>query len=84
MWGETESISQITTTYEVGENYRGILADLTCGILEKRTSWSDQQTHDDLLAVYRHHRQQLECPPILDNSREGSGLPHVGLGLMPG
>ena len=80
---ETESISWSTTAYEVGKNYRGVLADLTYNLVGKGVSKSDRHTYDDLPVVCRHHRQQLECPPAPDNSREGFGPLRADLGLMP-
>lgn len=81
---EAESLSWTTTTYEVGKNYRGVLADMTCGLPRERASRSDQRTYDDLLAACRHHRRQPVHPPALDSSREGFGPLRVGLGPMPG
>lgn len=81
---EAVGLSWTTTTHEVGENYRGVLTDLTYGFLVQGASQSNQRTYDDLLAVCRHHRQQPECPPTLGSSREGFELLRAGPGLTPG
>ena len=69
--------------YEVGKDYRGVSADLAYKFVGKRASQSGQCTYGDLLAVCRHHRQQLGCPPTPDSSREGFGPLRVDLGPMP-